>query len=302
MRMRINIIARHATQAARPGQSVGGPRWRSIGVGVLFLGFAAACGVVTSTRIAPATSPSTYDRILEEAEQGDPDRKNVVGYLLSTGLSPAGGPKEAFTWFQTASREGHSVAGLNLAIMYYLGAGVEEDLGRARRLFDDVAGDPVWATRLQLTTVEELVVQSCEASAPEADVGRDAYLTFCAGCHGSVGIAEFVLAPSFALGERMEKSLGELLNTVLHGHVNMPRWDDKLPEAWLEQALVYARSLEDQFRWGLIRRPVTLPEYYFRFGPMSDDFAPAANGLPVSSEDTFEDYCVAFDSRRTREE
>jgi hypothetical protein len=63
---------------------------------------------------------------------------------------------------------------------------------------------------------------------------------FCAGCHGLNGIAGYVGAPSFALGERMEKSDRELMGSITGGHEVMPEWGDKLPDGLLIEALRFA--------------------------------------------------------------
>ena len=45
-------------------------------------------------------------------------------------------------------------------------------------------------------------------------VGEKLYITFCAGCHGFNDIAYYVNSPSFALGERLQKSDHELQKSI----------------------------------------------------------------------------------------
>ena len=101
------------------------------------------------------------------------------------------------------------------------------------------------------------------------------------------------LAPSFALGERMEKETDELLRTVMSGHGDMPRWDDKLPPEWLEAALEHARSLQVGFRRGMLHAEDGTPALSFRFGPMNSDL-PTRDPPPEppgTSEPSLRDLC-----------
>ena len=124
------------------------------------------------------------------------------------------------------------------------------------------------------------------ATASDINIGRGIYQRHCVSCHGVNGIAAFGQAPSFAFGERMEKDTGVLLSTILNGHGSMPAWNDKLPVELLEGALEYARTLEDEFRWGIVHTVDEPPDRYFTFGPMSTDFgsAPAERPLSPGSE------------------
>lgn len=73
--------------------------------------------------------------------------------------------------------------------------------------------------------------------------GKEVFLTYCAGCHGFSGFAFFPYAPSFSMGDRMEKSDADLLQTILKGKNEMPSWEDKLPLSWLTDALRYLRHM-----------------------------------------------------------
>jgi len=264
------------------------------------LTIAVVTGIVVSACFreipAPTVPPpqTTFQRILARAESGDAASQNIVGYMLFTGQGTRSDRSAAIRWFSTSAHGGSVVAQLNLAILHYLGAGVPGDRVEARRLFLDAANDPARPPRLRLASIEALVDESCSAP-PEADhVGKDTFLTFCSGCHGVNGMAAFSLAPSFALAERMEKESHDLLSTISHGHGAMPSWGDKLPSHLLEGALRYARSLEREFRWGILHVVDEPPTRYFIFGPMSTEFGGGPT-VPPSSDaggaPTLREFC-----------
>jgi mono/diheme cytochrome c family protein len=243
--------------------------------------------------VEPPTS--TFDQLSNRADSGDVSSRVVVGYLLATGRGTRRDYSAARTAFELAADQGDEVARLNLAVLYYLGAGVTKDRALAESHFRLARASLRGPEFSDLTSLPTLIRASCGAEPDEPDepdVGRDVFLLFCAGCHGSGGIAEYGLAPSFALGERMEKETDELLRTVLNGHGSMPRWDDKLPPEWLEEALEHARSLQADFRRGMLQAGDETPGLSFRFGPMSDlptrDPPPEP---PGASEPSLRDLC-----------
>ena len=224
----------------------------------------------------PPVPPSTFERVLSQAEEGDASSHNLVGYMLSTGQGTPRDHEAALRWFASAAEQGYVIAEVNLAILHYLGAGVPRDPAEAERLFRHAVANPDLPLPVRRASLKALVDETCERTPASADVGSESFRTFCSGCHGVNGIAELGSAPSFAFGERMEKETRELLNTVSNGHGSMPRWDDKLPEEFLEGALAYARSLEDEFRSGIVHIGEEPPARYFRFGAMDTGFgAPA---------------------------
>ncbi len=56
-----------------------------------------------------------------------------------------------------------------------------------------------------------------------ASVGGRVFLTYCAGCHGFDGFADYPPAPSFSMGERLEKDDRMLLQSILNGKGGCPR-------------------------------------------------------------------------------
>lgn len=249
---------------------------------------AVSCGPQwTGETPEPAPPLSTLERALGEAQAGDPFWENVAGYLLLTGHDPPPDAPPALELFESAADRGSSVARLNLAIAYWLGLSVERDVELAEFWFLPTLRDPAAVTLLHLSTVESLVSSSCADPTHELARGREVFVTFCSGCHGADGVAAYPLAPSFAFGDRMEKSDRDLIESILWGHEDMPNWDDKLPRPWLAEALAYARTLESEFGYGLLRLSIGPHELRFSFGPMDrpatpdpEPFAVAATGPP----------------------
>jgi len=260
---------------------------------VVAAALAAACA--TQFPLGPVPpSTSTFAKLLEQAESGDLPSQNVVANMLLIGQGAPTDSEAAFRWFGAAADSGYMVAQVNLAILHYLGVGAPRDRVEAERLFRVASANTARPLHLRLTSLADLVDGSCGAPSPTDGVGRDAFRIFCAGCHGINGIAAYGLAPSFALGERMEKETTELLSTVLSGHGSMPAWNDKLPPELLERALEYARSLEGEFRWGIVHTVEELPDLYFTFGAMSEDFGNRPAEMPISNgsgEPSFGEFC-----------
>jgi len=221
---------------------------------------------------------STFDRLVQLAKAGDARSQMAVGYMAATGRGTSTDYRLAHRWFENAAERGSAAARLNLSVLYYLGAGVRRDSVEAARQFGLARTNAFSANMPDIGSLPALVEASCHPPVVVEDLGGEVFRTFCAGCHGMDGIAEYGSAPSFAFGERMEKETSELLTTVLTGHSSMPRWDDKLPSEWLESGLEFARLLERRYVPGLIRAyPETSPQH-FRFGPMGSEF-----GTPVDS-------------------
>ncbi|MCB1788665.1 MAG: cytochrome c [Gammaproteobacteria bacterium] len=101
-------------------------------------------------------------------------------------------------------------------------------------------------------------------------LGRQVYLRYCAGCHGPDGLAVYASAPSFALGERMQRPDGVLIRSIRGGLGDMPSWENKLPDSWLVEALGYVRDIAARAQ---ANAPLTeeWPDYYFIFAPMGRD-------------------------------
>lgn len=181
---------------------------------------------------------STYQKHLARAEMGDPESQNAVGFMLYHGEGVARDRGAARSWFEQAARGGNERARRNLAAMN--------------------AAPPTLATR-------------AIAARPLADVaytGEHLFAKYCGGCHGFNGIAYYQHAPSFALGERLEKSDGELMRSLRNGHANMPSWEDKLPMDQLALILAAVRALPERYAAGIDASMSGRPDFYYVFGPM----------------------------------
>jgi mono/diheme cytochrome c family protein len=176
---------------------------------------------------------------------------------------------EAHRWFHAAAEKGHARAQQNLAVMHYLGAGVPQDPEEAERYFR-LARASADAGRLLRgsASVAELVERGGAAVKGEERPGETGYATFCAGCHGLNGVAAYVNSPSFAIGERLERSETALRRSIVHGLGEMPEWGNKLPPRDLLDILRFVQSFPAMHELGILqdlRRP---PDLYFLFGPM----------------------------------
>lgn len=99
---------------------------------------------------------------------------------------------------------------------------------------------------------------------PQLEQGRNVFLTYCAGCHGFDGVAFLPDAPSFSMGDRLQKSDALLLQTIRKGRNVMPSWENKLADEQLQDALSYLRFLDAQAAGGNpVDNPV--PEYFYIF-------------------------------------
>ena len=217
---------------------------------------------------------SLFHKTLVEARNGNGDSQNLLGFMLYFGEGAMADPTSARFWFGVAAENGNASAQINLAVMYALGAGVQKSDTLADRFFRLAVANPRRPRGLSPTSLDHLVDYSCDSTAVGWTSGSQVFGMFCAGCHGANGIAEYEAAPSFALGERMDKTDEELLASVAGGHRDMPQWSEKLPRPWLSDALLHARGLEDDFRHGTLHRLREAPALAFRFGPMDPEIRP----------------------------
>lgn len=245
-------------------------------VGGLFaLALLAACAAeeVVPVTAAPRLGDSTYEKFLVRAETGDLDAQNLIGFMLYFGEGVPQDRVEAHYWFHRAADQGHAVAQLNLAIMHAIGRDAVADPAEAGTYYGQAK--PLSARdraaiadgRLPPSLGATIVgLRGEEASA--AASGRVNYEKYCAGCHGLNGVARYVASPSFAIGERMDKSDEQLLDSIANGRSIMPSWREKLGEEERREILAYVRTLEERFHSGIALTLRDTPSRYFIFGPM----------------------------------
>ncbi len=211
---------------------------------------------------------TTFGKFLVRAEAGDAESQNVVGFMLFFGEGVPRNRLDAHRWFHRAATQGSVRAERNLAVMQDLGAGGPPDDAEAARHFR-LAGSPDGAPRHGHLALAETVREAATAS-QSARPGEPIYVMFCAGCHGFNGIAEYEHSPSFALGERLDKSDAELLRSIERGIGEMPRWGDKLPRDDLAAVVTFLRTLRHGYEVGIAQALRTRPRLYFRFGAMRE--------------------------------
>jgi len=216
------------------------------GLIVLLAAQMAACGVPKgylgeSDMSVPDT---TYGKFLARANAGDAESQNLVGYMLFYGEGVRMDRARARLWFQRAAAQGNANAQRNLAILS--AASAPESVPAAARGVS-------------------------RAPAPTPVAGQALYEKYCAGCHGFNGISAYVHSPSFALGERLEKSDGELMRSLLRGKGEMPNWDDKFSREQLQDALRFVRTLPVKYGLGIGQTLSSAPPVFYIFGPMSPE-------------------------------
>lgn len=95
------------------------------------------------------------------------------------------------------------------------------------------------------------IVAACQISgfahAGDSDLsalhGKDIYDSYCGPCHGFNGSPLLPHTPDFSVGERMEKSDSELLESIRAGKGKaMPAWLGILSEKECEEVLQFIRE------------------------------------------------------------
>jgi mono/diheme cytochrome c family protein len=84
-------------------------------------------------------------------------------------------------------------------------------------------------------------------------IGETVYVTFCAGCHGFDGYASYPNAPSFALGEALQRSDSALIASILDGKDTMPAWRNNLSPELARATISYIRTNLDGNTAGITR-------------------------------------------------
>jgi len=265
---------------------------------ILAVGACASIAPVVDAGVG-RTEMSLFDDVSQRAEGGDNTSQNLLGYLLFFGEHAPLDRGRSANWFSRAAEGGSAAAMANLALMYYLGVGVRQDLLRAEEYLEMARADsalPGYA----FASLEALAYTSCAPPVQHGNTGEQVFEKFCAGCHGWNGIATYRKSPSFALGERLDKTDAELLTSIVGGHHDMPAWGDMIPEEWLAETLPVIRSFEAEFRGGLLHTLREPPERYFRFGAVGSQYsrspheASLANGGGAPANPNFCDGSVTF--------
>jgi len=82
------------------------------------------------------------------------------------------------------------------------------------------------------------------SSVSAADVfhGKEIYMRYCAGCHGSSGGGLMPGMPDFAQGERLLRTDQDLVDSVRLGNGVMPAFNGMLTDEEIENVVAYLRS------------------------------------------------------------
>jgi mono/diheme cytochrome c family protein len=219
-------------------------RFARLALSVFLAAQVSACGLPRGDweQAGNGAPETTYRKFLARAEAGDAESQNVVGFMLYHGEGVRMDRTRAQLWFQRAAAQGNVRAQRNLALLYSAsvpGAVVAPD-------------------------------QRPSPAGPQASLaGQSLYERYCAGCHGFNGISAYVHAPSFALGEALEKGDAELMRSVLHGKGEMPNWDDKFSRDQLQDVLRFVRTLQARYELGIGQTLNGAPALFYLFGPMA---------------------------------
>jgi len=231
---------------------------------------------ICASRLA-ADHPSDdmlYINILKDAQRGDAGAQNLAAYMLFTGTGVTKDPATALTWFVKSAKGGSFEARVNLVVVYTVGAsGIEVDRGKAQYWIDLITIDAVqeWkkifsengkATQgIHPGQIDPVLHVDAEL---EHD-GKGTFLIFCAGCHGFDGFASYPTAPSFSMGERLEKDDKSLLQSILGGKGAMPAWRHTLTQQQLLRAVHYLRAMAILRKFNTLSRPPSIPDRYLLF-------------------------------------
>jgi len=190
----------------------------------------------------PAT---TYEKFLPLALEGDPEVQNFLGFMFFHGEGVQQNFETAHTWFHKAAVQNNLKAQRNLSVLHsgtvpgvpqrYINT--EEASEWSRRAIENYRRlNDTGSIRIKSLSEQHLLEDG------KVDIGGKTYLTFCAGCHGYNGIATYPNAPSFALGERLQKDNAVLMASIINGNGGEPGWGDTLEQDLLGYTLVYIRE------------------------------------------------------------
>jgi mono/diheme cytochrome c family protein len=193
---------------------------------------------------------TTYERFLPLAVAGDPMIQHILGYMFFYGEGVELDYDAAHYWFHLAAEEGDSRAQQNLGVFH------SRAITRVPEKFYDATEANLWfslaAANPENPEASSIAAQSYDKFldanldklrrvADSKQSGESIYLGFCAGCHGFDGLAAYPDSPSFALGDRLEKSDPVLLASILHGKGQMPAWGNNLSTLAAGKVLSYIR-------------------------------------------------------------
>lgn len=238
-------------------------------IGCLSVIFGLSNAVFSDSRVQTELE-TTYERLLPRAVGGDPEVQNLLGYMFFNGEGVPSDYQMAHYWLHRSASLGNIHAQRNLIVFH---SGVLKEVPTEYLNKEEAR---YWQSRLHTPSLPrdgERVKRGTTlppgASRPFAE-GEYVYQSFCGGCHGFNGISYYVHSPSFALGERMEKTDFELRESIANGLNAMPAWGSILSESQLDAVSTYVRNLANDFHAGIGDSIQETPNLYFRFVPYGE--------------------------------
>ena len=211
----------------------------------------AASATEKTTQPASERPLTTYERFLPLAVAGDPAIQHFLGYMYFFGEGVELDYDEAHYWFHLAAEEDDLRAQQNLGVFH------SRAIPRIPEKFYDARESNLWfslaAANPENQVISLLASQSYDKflapnlneavrASSRADLGETVYHAACAGCHGFNGHAAYAIAPSFARGDRLDKSDADLVQGILHGQGNMPAWGKILSAEVAQKIVSYIRN------------------------------------------------------------
>jgi cytochrome c5 len=94
-----------------------------------------------------------------------------------------------------------------------------------------------------LILVISLISFNVQATECSTAFGEQVYPAFCGSCHDALPRE---MVPKFELGDRLDKTDDELIDTILNGKGMMPPWNvQNWTEEQLNEIICYLRSLQE---------------------------------------------------------
>lgn len=211
----------------------------------------AAPATENTTQPANERPLTTYERFLPLAVAGDPAIQHFLGYMYFFGEGVELDYDEAHYWFHLAAEEGDLRAQQNLGVFH------SRAIPRIPEKFYDARESNLWFSLAAANPENQVISLQASQSykkflAPNlneavrgssrADLGETVYHAACAGCHGFNGLAAYAIAPSFARGDRLDKSDADLVQSILHGQGKMPPWGKILSAGVAQKIVLYIRN------------------------------------------------------------
>ena len=186
---------------------------------------------------------TTYDKYLAKALAGDTKAQNLLGYMNFYGEAAVQDYDQAHYWFHLGAEAGDVQAQRNLGLFH------ARATKRIPEYYFDANESNMWLTKANSSTSFQIKysvamqeqVQFFSEGTP-IEIGEKIYHIFCSGCHGFNGIASYEKSPSFAKGERLDKTEQQLFNSIKNGKSIMPAWQHVLSDQQITNVLAYINS------------------------------------------------------------